>query len=166
MNFRVKYCTTRSKFENLSCSSALTQFVKYISVYTSPSRDALISSFWMNIDDNPTPFQMAENSNISIDSQWCGHGSLDKWLIFTKTPIFVKSQFLAASKCRFFKVNKRWPTSSVNKTGQWHQCACLGNRVILFCGSMPFADNIYKNRAISTIMDTDMYFYLSNTFVY
>ena len=31
MNFRVKYGTTRSKFENLSRSAALTQFVKYIS---------------------------------------------------------------------------------------------------------------------------------------
>ena len=31
MNFRVKYRTTRSKFENLSRSTALTQFVKYIS---------------------------------------------------------------------------------------------------------------------------------------
>ena len=64
-----KYRTTRSKFENLSRSAALTQFVKYISVYTSTSRDALISSFWMNIDNNPTPFQMAENGIISINSQ-------------------------------------------------------------------------------------------------
>ena len=31
MNFRVKYRRTRSKFENLSRSAALTQFVKYIS---------------------------------------------------------------------------------------------------------------------------------------
>ena len=31
MNFRVKYRTARSKFENLSRSAALTQFVKYIS---------------------------------------------------------------------------------------------------------------------------------------
>ena len=31
MNFRVKYRRTRSKFENLSHSAALTQFVKYIS---------------------------------------------------------------------------------------------------------------------------------------
>ena len=38
-------------------------------VYTLPSTDALLSSFWINIDDNPTPFQMAENGNISIDSQ-------------------------------------------------------------------------------------------------
>ena len=38
-------------------------------VYTSPSFNALLSSFWMNIDDNPNPFQMAENGNISIDSQ-------------------------------------------------------------------------------------------------
>ena len=45
MNFRVKYRTTHSKFENLSLSAALTQFVKYISVYTSPSRDALISIY-------------------------------------------------------------------------------------------------------------------------
>ena len=31
MNFRVKYRTAHSKFENLSRSAALTQFVKYIS---------------------------------------------------------------------------------------------------------------------------------------
>ena len=31
MDFRVKYRRTRSKFENLSHSAALTQFVKYIS---------------------------------------------------------------------------------------------------------------------------------------
>ena len=31
INFRVKYRRTRSKFENLSRSAALTQFVKYIS---------------------------------------------------------------------------------------------------------------------------------------
>ena len=31
MNFRVKYRTTRSKFENLSRFAALTQFVQYIS---------------------------------------------------------------------------------------------------------------------------------------
>ena len=31
MNFRVKYRRTRSKFENLSRSAALTSFVKYIS---------------------------------------------------------------------------------------------------------------------------------------
>ena len=31
MNFRVKYRRARSKFENLSRSAALTQFVKYIS---------------------------------------------------------------------------------------------------------------------------------------
>ena len=31
MDFRVKYRRTRSKFENLSRSAALTQFVKYIS---------------------------------------------------------------------------------------------------------------------------------------
>ena len=31
MNLRVKYHRTRSKFENLSRSAALTQFVKYIS---------------------------------------------------------------------------------------------------------------------------------------
>ena len=31
MNFRVKYRTTRSKFENLSRTTALTQLVKYIS---------------------------------------------------------------------------------------------------------------------------------------
>ena len=30
-------------------------------VYTLPSTDALLSSFWINIDDNPTPLQMAEN---------------------------------------------------------------------------------------------------------
>ena len=30
MDFRVKYRRTRSKFENLSRSAALTQFVKYI----------------------------------------------------------------------------------------------------------------------------------------
>ena len=30
MNFRVEYRRTRSEFENLSCSAALTQFVKYI----------------------------------------------------------------------------------------------------------------------------------------
>ena len=30
MNFRVKYRTTRSKFENLSRFTALTQFVKYM----------------------------------------------------------------------------------------------------------------------------------------
>ena len=31
MNFRAKCCRTRSKFENLSHSAALTQFVKYVS---------------------------------------------------------------------------------------------------------------------------------------
>ena len=31
LNFRVKYRRTRSKFENLSRSAALTQFVEYVS---------------------------------------------------------------------------------------------------------------------------------------
>ena len=37
MNFRVKYRRTRSEFENLSRSAALTQFVKYISDETHPN---------------------------------------------------------------------------------------------------------------------------------
>ena len=37
-------------------------------VYTLPSTNAFILLFWKNIDDNPPPFQMAENGNISIDS--------------------------------------------------------------------------------------------------
>ena len=38
MNFRVKYRTTRAKFENLSRSAALTKFVKYISDETPQNR--------------------------------------------------------------------------------------------------------------------------------
>ena len=37
MNFRVKYCRTRSKFDNLSRYTALTQFVKYVSDETPPN---------------------------------------------------------------------------------------------------------------------------------
>ena len=44
-------------------------------VFTFPSTKALLWAFWKNIDDNPPPFQMAENSNILIDSQECGHSN-------------------------------------------------------------------------------------------
>ena len=46
MNFRVKYRTTRSKFENLSRSTALTQFVKYIS-------DETPQNHWINSPKHP-----------------------------------------------------------------------------------------------------------------
>ena len=46
MNFRVKYRRTRTKFENLSRSAALTPFVKYISDETPQNHS-------MNIPKHP-----------------------------------------------------------------------------------------------------------------
>ena len=46
MNFRVKYRRTRSKFENLSRSVVLTQFVKYMS-------DETPQNHWINTPKTP-----------------------------------------------------------------------------------------------------------------
>ena len=80
-------------------------------VFTSPSSNPLIISFWKNIDDYPPPFQKAFNGNISINCQYYRNGLLDEWLIFTKTPII--------GIYVFFNVNKCWLTLIEIKTSDW-----------------------------------------------
>ena len=83
MNFRVEYRRTRSKFENLSRSAALTQFVKYISDET--PQNHLINSpkhpkTLKKKKKNPMPLHIKKTfltSKTARETHTCIHNFMD-----------------------------------------------------------------------------------------